>query len=92
MKGRGRKIIFPHRVGSVTFFGETRDTILSTGEEIRSPPRSSRSGPILAKMPCTNSQAYTMGWLITGHDNDLSSIQVVSRGIISGPTFYFGMC
>ena len=36
-KGRGRKIIFPHRVGSVTFFGETRDTILSTGEEIRSP-------------------------------------------------------
>ena len=26
-----------HGVGSVTFFGETRDTILSTGEEIRSP-------------------------------------------------------
>ena len=42
-KGRGRKIIFPHRVGSVTFFGETRDTILSTGEEIRSPLWSSRS-------------------------------------------------
>ena len=38
-KGRGRKIIFPHRVGSVTFFGETRDAILSTGEEIRSPHR-----------------------------------------------------
>ena len=37
VKGRDRKIIFPHRVGSVTFFGETRDTILSTGEEIRSP-------------------------------------------------------
>ena len=36
-KGRGRKIIFPHRVGSVTFFDETRDTILSTGAEIRSP-------------------------------------------------------
>ena len=32
-----RKIIFPHRVGSVTFFGETRDTLLSTGVEIRSP-------------------------------------------------------
>ena len=29
--------------------------MLSTGEEIRSPQRSSRSGPILAKMPCTNS-------------------------------------
>ena len=28
--------------------------MLSTGEEIRSPQRSSRSGPILAKMPCTN--------------------------------------
>ena len=27
--------------------------MLSTGEEIRSPQRSSRSGPILAKMPCT---------------------------------------
>ena len=38
-KGCGRKIIFPHRVGSVTFFGETRDTVLSTDadEEIRSP-------------------------------------------------------
>ena len=36
-KGVAEKIIFPHRVGSVTFFGETRDTILSTGEEIRSP-------------------------------------------------------
>ena len=29
--------------------------MLSTGEEIRSPQRSSRSGPILAKMPCTSS-------------------------------------
>ena len=28
--------------------------MLSTGEEVRSPQRSSRSGPILAKMPCTN--------------------------------------
>ena len=28
--------------------------MLSTGEEIRSPQQSSRSGPILAKMPCTN--------------------------------------
>ena len=27
--------------------------MLSTVEEIRSPQRSSRSGPILAKMPCT---------------------------------------
>ena len=27
--------------------------MLSTGEEIRSPQRSSRSGAILAKMPCT---------------------------------------
>ena len=27
--------------------------MLSTGEEIRSPQRSFRSGPILAKMPCT---------------------------------------
>ena len=27
--------------------------MLSTGEEIRSPQQSSRSGPILAKMPCT---------------------------------------
>ena len=61
-KGRGRKIIFPHRVGSVTFFGETRDTILSTGEEIRSPPRSSRSGPILAKMPCTKSVQDLWNW------------------------------
>ena len=29
--------------------------MLSTGEEIRSPQRSPRSGPILAKMPCTTS-------------------------------------
>ena len=36
-KGRGRNIIFPNRVGSGNFFGETRDTVLSTGEEIRSP-------------------------------------------------------
>ena len=28
-KKRGRKINFPHRAGSVTFFGETRDTIYS---------------------------------------------------------------
>ena len=42
--GHGQKIVFPLRFGSVTFFGETRDTILSTSEEIRSPPpRSSRS-------------------------------------------------
>ena len=27
--------------------------MLSTGEEIKSPQRSSSSGPILAKMPCT---------------------------------------
>ena len=32
--------------------------MLSTGEEIRSPQRSSRSGPILAKMPCTISYVY----------------------------------
>ena len=33
--------------------------MLSTGEEIRSPQRSSRSGPILAKMPCTIVQSPT---------------------------------
>ena len=49
-KGRGRKIIFPHRVGSVTFFGETRVTIPSPGEEISCPPWSSGSSPFLAKM------------------------------------------
>ena len=32
--------------------------MLSTGEEMRSPQRSSRSGPILAKMPCTISLVY----------------------------------
>ena len=31
--------------------------MLSTGEEIRSPQQSSRSGHILAKMPCTISKA-----------------------------------
>ena len=32
--------------------------MLSSGEEIRSPQRSSRSGPILAKMPCTIIRSY----------------------------------
>ena len=35
--------------------------MLSTGEEIRSPERSSRSGPILAKMPCTNRRNGAVG-------------------------------
>ena len=34
--------------------------MLSTGEEIRSPQRSSRSGPILAKMPCTNNAIHDL--------------------------------
>ena len=54
-KGVAGKLFFPTELGPGIFFGETGDTLLSTGEEIRSPPRSSRSGPILAKMPCTTS-------------------------------------
>ena len=60
-KGRGRKIIFPHRVGSVTFFGETRDTILSTGEEIRSPLWSSRSCQKCLVLSTFSSDFVTLG-------------------------------
>ena len=35
--------------------------MLSTGEEIRSPQRSSRSGPIFAKMPCTSTSTTRPG-------------------------------
>ena len=51
-KGRCRKIIFPHGVGSVTFFGETRVTILSPGEEISCPPWSSGSKQKCGELYC----------------------------------------
>ena len=36
-KGVAEKYFFPTELGPELFFGETRDTILSTGKEIRSP-------------------------------------------------------
>ena len=49
--------------------------MLSTGEEIRSPQRSSRSGPILAKMPCTRRLQQLASFDSFGgkRSNDLSS-------------------
>ena len=56
--------------------------MLSTGEEIRSPQRSSRSGPILAKMPCTKCTFWDKTCLHLEGFFDLNFIQISGRYFI----------
>ena len=59
--------------------------MLSTGEEIRSPQRSSRSGPILAKMPCTISARFAAAILFNRNTFVQTSKIRLDSVILLGP-------